>query len=165
MAVVFAFSVAVSAHPLNTNPFFDGEKHPLPPVNWVRSRKIDVKHLDISFSFDWDREQATGEEVITFAPFEDTDRFTLDAAMMTIASVTLSNGTALKYNYDGKAGDDNLEIMLDRIYKGGEDVAVKIDYKTNYASQSGTGLFGGIGQGLRFIKPTADKPKKPRQKK
>jgi hypothetical protein len=31
---------------------------------------------------------------------------------MTINSVTLANGTALKFNYDGKKEDDNLEIML-----------------------------------------------------
>src|SRR5258708_33929872 len=97
---VFAFSAAASARPLTTNPFLDGDKHPLPPVNWVRSRKIDVKHLDISLQFDWDKEQAIGSEVITFAPFDDTDKFTLDAAMMTIGSVTLPNGTDLKYNYD-----------------------------------------------------------------
>ena len=51
-----------------------------------------------------------GVATITFSPFDDTDKFMLDAAMMTINSVTLANGSALKFNYDGKKDDDNLEI-------------------------------------------------------
>ena len=46
--------------------------------------------------------------------------------MMTIDAVTLANGNSLKFNYDGKTGDDNLEIMLDRVYRSGEDVSVKV---------------------------------------
>ena len=54
--------------------------------------------------------------------------------------------------------------MLDRIYKGGEDIAVKVDYKTNYVNNAdGDTAIGSFGRGLRFIKPTADNPKKPRQ--
>ena len=58
----------------------------LPPVNWIRSRTIDVKHLAIDLQFDWDKEQAIGSTTVTLAPFTDTDRFTLDAAAMTIDS-------------------------------------------------------------------------------
>lgn len=166
MAVVLGMSGIVQARPMPQNLFVQqSEKRTLPPVNWVRSRKIDIKHLDIDLRFDWDKSQAIGVVTVRFSPFYDTDRFTLDAARMSIDSVTLASGGALKFNYDSKDGDDNLEIMLDRIYKGGEDVSVKIAYKTNYVNSAAAdaGILGGFGRGLRFIKPTADNPNKPRQ--
>ena len=165
MIVMFALSAVVQARPMPQSAFVQqDEKRKLPPVNWIRSRKIDVKHLDIDLSFDWDKEQAIGTTVVTFAPFADTDTFTLDAALMTIESVTLVGGGALKFTYDGKADNDNLNVTLDRVYRGGEDVKVKVVYKTNYVNNaSDSGILGGFGQGLRFIKPTADNPNKPRQ--
>ena len=125
MIVMFALSAVVQARPMPPRNVFiqQDEKRKLPPVNWIRSRKIDVKHLDIDLRFDWDKEQAIGSTVVTFAPFSDTDTFQLDAALMTIESVTLVGGGALKYTYDGKADDDNLDVTLDRVYKAGEDVS------------------------------------------
>lgn len=142
----------------------DEAKPSLPPVNWVRSRKIDVKHIELDLRFDWSKDQAIGSETITVAPFADTDKITLDAAMMAIESVSLAKGGTLIFKYDGKAGDDNLEITLDRVYKAGEEVSVKIAYKTNYVNSGDSeGILGGFGRGLRFIKPTEDNPNKPRQ--
>ncbi len=135
----------------------------LPPVNYVRSRDVDIKNVSIDLRFDWDKEQAIGSTVVTLAPFKDLQKFYLDAASMTINSVTL-NGTPLKFNYDAKKEDNNLEIMLPRIYKTGEDVAVKIDYRTNYVNTADADTaIGNFGRGLRFIKPTANEPNKPRQ--
>lgn len=165
MMVVFGMSSLVQARPLPPSVFAqqDATKK-LPPVNWVRSRKIDVKHIDLDLRFDWDKSQAIGVETITLTPFYDTDKFTLDAAMMAIDSISLEKGGPLKFKYDGKDGDDNLEIMLDRVYRSGENIAVKIAYKTNYVNTSDSaGILGGFGRGLRFIKPTADDPNKPRQ--
>src|SRR5690242_10090386 len=64
----------------------DGDGGKLPKVNWIRSRSIDVKHLDIDLRFDWDKEQAIGTTIVTLAPFTDSDTISLDAAMMTIDS-------------------------------------------------------------------------------
>jgi len=166
MIFSFAFSSAVFARPLKTDTLFDSdEKRPLPAVNWIRSRKIDVKHLDIDLRFDWEKDQAYGATTVTLAPFADTDKISLDAAAMTINSVTLAGGKALQFAYDGKKGNDNLEVTLDRVYRGGEDVRVKVDYRTNYVNKADSGdtAIGGFGRGLRFIKPTADNPAKPRQ--
>jgi aminopeptidase N len=136
----------------------------LPPVNWIRSRKIDIKHLDIDLRFDWDKEQAIGSTVVTYTPFGDSEMLTLDAAAMTIDSVTLVGGGALKYTYDGKKDNDNLEINIGRTVKPGEEVKVRIDYKTNYVNKAdGDTALGGFGRGLRFIKPTTEEPNKPRQ--
>ena len=137
MMVLFGLVALAAARPLPTSVFLQqDEKKKLPPVNWIRSRTIDIKNLAIDLRFDWEKEQAIGSTTVTFSPFNDTDHFSLDAAMMTINLVTLANGTPLKYTYDGKKDGDNLEIMLDRVYKGGEDVSVKVDYKTNYVNSA-----------------------------
>jgi aminopeptidase N len=140
----------------------EGEK--LPPVNWIRSRTIDVKHILIDLRFNWEKQQALGYSTITLAPFNDTDKITLDAAAMTINSVTTTDGKSLKFNYKGGVDNDNLEIVLDRIYRSGEDATVKIDYATNYRNTAdGDTAIGSFGRGLRFIIPAADEPNKPRQ--
>ena len=140
------------------------EAQKLPPVNWIRSRNIDVKHLDIDLRFDWDKEQAIGSEIITLAPFADADHVQLDAAMMTIKSVSLIDGGPLQFNYDAKADNDNLDIALGRVVPGGQDVQIKIDYATNYVNKAeGDTAIGGFGRGIRFIKPNALEPNKPRQ--
>ncbi|MCA1624605.1 MAG: HEAT repeat domain-containing protein [Acidobacteria bacterium] len=136
----------------------------LPPVNYVRSRDVDIKNVSIDLHFDWDKEQAFGATVVTLAPFKDLNKFSLDAASMMINSVTLASGSQLKFNYDAKKENDNLEITLDRAYKRGEDIAVKIDYRTSYVNTADADTaIGSFGRGLRFIKPTADNPNKPRQ--
>ncbi len=142
----------------------DKKVRKLPRINYIRSRTIDIKHVAIDLRFDWNKEQAFGSTVVTLSPFNDLNKFFLDAASMTINSVKLTNGTALKFNYDGKKEDDNLEIMLDRTYKRGEDIAVKVDYRTNYVNTADAETaIGSFGRGIRFIKPTADNPNKPRQ--
>ena len=135
----------------------------LPPVNYIRSRNIDIKHVAIDLRFDWDKEQAYGSTIVTVIPFKDTDRFKLDAAQMQISAVT-KDGKPLKFNYAGGDKDDNLEIMLDRTYKAGEEILVKIEYRTSYVNKAdGDTAIGNFGRGIRFIKPTADNPSKPRQ--
>ncbi|MFL6466958.1 MAG: M1 family aminopeptidase, partial [Pyrinomonadaceae bacterium] len=157
---LFAFSAFTFAQPAQK----DSEIKKLPPVNWIRSRKIDIKHLDIDLKFDWDKEQAIGSTVVTYTPFADSDKLTLDAASMTIDSVTLVGGGPLKFVYDGKKDNDNLEIDIGRVIRSGEDVKVKIEYKTNYVNKADADTaIGSFGRGLRFIKPTADNPNKPRQ--
>ena len=166
LMMLFAFGSILQARPLKPfSPFVEDEKRPLPAVNWIRSRTIDVKHIDIDLRFDWDKEQALGVTAVTFAPFADTDKFALDAAMMTINSVKISGGGNLQYAYEAKRDNDNLEITLDRVYKAGEDITVVIDYATNYVNKvdDNETAIGSFGRGLRFIKPTADDPNKPRQ--
>jgi aminopeptidase N len=165
MIVVLGFSSLVTARPLPSNPLIQTEeKRKLPPVNWIRSRDIDVKHVAIDLRFDWDKDSAYGSTTVTLSPFAVTNKVSLDAASMTVNSVSLANGAALKFNYNEKAENDNLEIFLDKFYKRGEDVAVKIDYKTNYVNTADAETaIGSFGRGLRFIKPTADEPSKPKQ--
>ncbi|MCD9187666.1 MAG: HEAT repeat domain-containing protein [Pyrinomonadaceae bacterium] len=159
-AFILMFSTFVSAQTPPAN-----EVKKLPPVNWVRSRDVDIKHVAIDLRFDWDKESAYGNTVVTLAPFKNTDKITLDAAQMQIVSVTKADGKALKFNYKQGAEDNNLEIILDRVYKVGEDVSVKIDYRTAYVNkvEDTETSIGSFGRGLRFIKPNDENPNKPMQ--
>ncbi|MEJ7699421.1 MAG: hypothetical protein WKF71_07205 [Pyrinomonadaceae bacterium] len=166
LVFIISFSQMAAARPLFELPFQqDGAKiKKLPPVNYVRSRSIDVKHVSIDLRFDWDKEQAFGTTTVTLVPFRELEKFYLDAAAMTINSVTLASGATLKFKYDAKKENDNLEIILDRTYKRGEDIHVKVDYRTSYVNKADAETaIGSFGRGLRFIKPTADNPNKPRQ--
>ena len=163
-ALIFALVLSSSAFVNAQNEDEIGAFKKLPPVNYVRSRDVDIKHVAIDLRFDWEKSQAYGNTVVTLAPFKDANKFTLDAAQMQINSVTLANGTALKFNYAGGAADNNLEIILDKTYKAGEDIAVKVDYRTFYVNKADNETpIGAFGGGIRFIKPSADEPNKPRQ--
>jgi aminopeptidase N len=164
LTFLLVFSNIASAWNPQKSLFFQDEAKKLPPVNWIRSRTIDVKHVAIDLRFDWDKESAYGTTAITLAPFKDTNKILIDAAAMTINSVKLASGANLKFTYDGKKDNDNLEIELDRVYKSGETVTVKIDYGTNYVNKADQDTaIGNFGRGLRFIKPNADEPNKPMQ--
>jgi aminopeptidase N len=166
MLFLLGFSSIATARPPK-NPFLrqqEEEVKKLPPVNWIRSRQIDVKHIAIDLKFDWEKESAFGVTTVTLAPFKDTNKVYLDAASMTINSVKSAAGADLKFSYNGEKDGDNLEIMLDRVYKSGENVIVKVDYATNYVNKADADTsIGSFGRGLRFIKPTAEEPNKPRQ--
>lgn len=163
--ISFLLPLIATARPLVRNPLIQTEERKkLPPVNWIRSRNIDVKHVAIDLRFDWDKESAFGSTVVTLTPFAATNKVSLDAASMTINSVTLASGAELKYSYNEKAENDNLEIFLDKFYRRGEELAVKVDYKTNFVNTADADTaIGSFGKGLRFIKPTTDEPDKPRQ--
>lgn len=142
----------------------DKAKKVLPPANFARVRTIDVKHVAIDLRFDWRKKQAYGVTAITLAPFNRASKISLDAARFTINSVTLANGKPLKYDYDGSDRDDNLAITLDRDYEAGEDLTVKVDYRTNWVNRIDPGsLWGSNGKGLRFSAPTSNDPNKPRE--
>ena len=168
LLLLLVFSSVLQARPLFKHPFLLQDENKqvkkLPPVNWVRSRSVDIKHIAIDLRFDWEKEQAYGTATITLAPFSDLDSFPLDAAQMTINSVTLGTGETLKFNYDEKKENDNLQILLGKVYPAGGAITVKIDYRTRYVNKADSETpIGSFGRGLRFIKPTADNPNKPRQ--
>ncbi len=165
LGFLLLFNQFAAARPFQ-NPFLQDDEtaKKLPPVNWIRSRTIDVKHIAIDLRFDWEKEQALGVSTVTAAPFKETDKIYLDAAFMTINSVKTADGADLKFNYAGKDGNDNLEIILPRVYKAGEDATVKVDYATNYVNTvDEETAVGSFGRGLRFIKPTKKEPNKPLQ--
>jgi len=131
----------------------------LPPTQYIRSHDYDTQHLALDLRFDWEREQALGTATITFSPLvKDLARIELDAANMTFGGVKLAAGQTLKYESD--PAKQKLWITLDRPYQPTETISVVIDYHTNGPVPKLVGLTGG---GIKFIKPTADDPNRPKQ--
>ncbi|MCC6242417.1 MAG: hypothetical protein IT353_06225 [Gemmatimonadaceae bacterium] len=136
------------------------------PTNPIvsRIRRIDVKHIDLDLRFDWARKRVMGRAVLTFAPLQSTRSITLDAGMLSIASVTLANGTPLAFRYDGSDRDDGLAITLDRVRPAHEDMTIAIRYETRWVNESDPNNLGGSnGKGIRFFEPTFTERHKRRQ--
>jgi aminopeptidase N len=155
---------AGAVEPRSATESVPAEKKTLPPVNWPRSRKIDVKHLSLDLRFDWTKRQAYGVAAIAFSPFESTNELKLDAAFFKINSVTSGSGAALKFEYEGGDKDNNLKIALERTYHSGDELTVNIDYRTTWVNLTDpTNLNGSNGKGIRFFEPTSNDPIRPRE--
>lgn len=136
-----------------------GVTRPLPPTQYIPDHDFDTRHIALNLRFDWEREQVMGTETIVLAPLiSNLGRIDLDAANMTFGSVKLNSGTPLKYETD--AANQKLRITLDRPYQPSQELTLSIEYRTNGAQNRIIGLTGG---GIRFIKPTADEPSRPKQ--
>jgi aminopeptidase N len=101
----------------------------IPPTQYVPSHDYDVKHIALDLSFDWQQEQASGIETITFSPLvNDLRNISLDAASMSFSSIKLSDKTPLKYEFDEK--NQQLRIVLDRAYQPADEIKLVIGYQT-----------------------------------
>ncbi|MFT3908290.1 MAG: M1 family aminopeptidase [Ferruginibacter sp.] len=157
MFVLFIMLCSVSAQQ-------PGSIKKMPAANHARLSNIDVKHIAIDLRFDWKKKQAYGTTSITLVPTIATKNISLDAGMLSIQSITLTNGTALKFSYDGTDKNDGLAIELDRIYKKDESLMVKISYRTNWVNNADpNNTWGSFGKGIRFFEPTSTVPTKRRQ--
>src|SRR5947209_1631349 len=87
-------------------------RRPLPPPQYIPAHDYDQRNIKLDLRFDWEREQAIGMAIITFAPVvKDLRRVDFDAAYMTIAGVTLQSGAPLKFEYD--VTREKLSVLLD----------------------------------------------------
>src|SRR5215510_7280866 len=72
-----------------------------PSAQYIPSHDYDTKNIMLNLRFDWDQEQALGAETISLSPLVVNLRhIELDAANMTINSVKLRSGEALKFHND-----------------------------------------------------------------
>jgi aminopeptidase N len=130
----------------------------------ARIRNIDVKHIALDLQFDWKKKQAYGTVLVTLSTLNTSDKVTLDAGMLTINSVEINNGTALKFDHDNSNKNNNLQIQLDRSYSPSQEVTLVINYHTNYINETDPNNLGGsYGKGLRFFGPTFTDPRKRKQ--
>jgi aminopeptidase N len=124
----------------------------------------DLVHTKLDVKFDYAKAWMYGKAWITLKPhFYATDSLLLDAKGMAINEVSIMKGTAkskLTYSYD----DMQLNIKLDKNYKGGENYTIYIDYvsKPNELKVQGSAAITDA-KGLYFINPTGEDPKKPIQ--
>ena len=58
--ILMAFSSVMQASAYAPFWLFSDDLAKLPPVNWIRSRTIDVKHIALDLKFNWDKQQAMG---------------------------------------------------------------------------------------------------------
>jgi aminopeptidase N len=124
----------------------------------------DLVHTKLDVRFDYAKTWMYGKEWLTVKPhFFPTDSLTLDAKGMEIKEVSILKGASklpLKYKYDGIL----LQITLDKIYKGGENYIIYIDYisKPNEVKVKGSAAINDA-KGLYFINPTGEEKDKPTQ--
>lgn len=136
----------------------------LPSLYVNRKPQIDIQHIAINLQFDWKKKQAFGTTTLLFSPLKSTTKINLDAGMLTINSIKLSNGTVLQFNYDGSDKNDALEILLNKTYKTNEKISIIIDYHTNWINEVDPNSLGGNnGKGLRFTEQTSNDPLKKRE--
>ncbi|MEO5893348.1 MAG: M1 family metallopeptidase [Ferruginibacter sp.] len=124
----------------------------------------DLVHTKLEVKFDYSKSWMYGKAWITLKPhFYATDSLTLDAKGMDIKEIAIMKGTGkstLKYKYDGL----QLFITLDKVYKGGENYTVYIDYtsKPDELKAEGSAAITDA-KGLYFINPTGEEVDKPIQ--
>ena len=124
----------------------------------------ELKHTKLKVKFDYEKEQMSGEEWLTAAPyFYTTDSLVLDAKGMLIHEVALDkNGkkSPLKYEYK----NDMLKINLDKTYSKNQDYTVYIKYtaRPNEVTQKGSSAISDA-KGLYFVNAQGTDPEKPTQ--
>ena len=124
----------------------------------------DLVHTKLDVKFDYSKSYMNGKAWITLAPhFYPTDSLTLDAKGMDIHKVAIVKGGStqtLKFQYD----NSQLNINLDKTYKGGEQYTVYIEYtaKPNEVKVQGSAAITDA-KGLYFINPTGEEKDKPTQ--
>ena len=124
----------------------------------------ELKHTKLKVKFDYEKEQMSGEEWLTAAPyFYPTDSLVLDAKGMLIHEVALDkNGkkSPLKYQYK----NDMLKINLDKTYSKNQDYTVYIKYtaRPNEVTQKGSSAISDA-KGLYFVNAQGTDPEKPTQ--
>ena len=129
-----------------------------PPPQYIPEHDYDQRNIKLDLRFDWEKEQAIGTATITFAPtVKDLSRVDFDAAYMSIAGVTMSSGTPLRFEYD--ASREKLSVFFTRAYQPSDQLTIVVSYHTNRPppeKRFGSG-------GLNFIKPRPNDPTRPRQ--
>jgi len=114
----------------------------------------DLVHTKLDAKFDFSKSYMYGKAWITLQPhFYSTDSLRLDAKGMDIHKIAIIKSgkeSALKYDYDKW----QLNIHLDKTYKGGEEYTVFIDYtaKPDELEVQGSAAINDA-RGLYFINP------------
>ncbi len=137
------------------------EDYALPLYKPSYKLKNDLIHTKLDVKFDWSKERVIGKAELTLKPwFYPTSELELDAKNFDIQKIALATGQELKYEYDGK----KLQIQLNRAYKGSEYYKIVIDY----VAKPSEGEIGGSAaitsdKGLFFINADGSDKTKPQQ--
>jgi len=162
--VLFAFAFIAVFTPARAQDEPTGDTSWKDQYRATATRINDLVHTKLEVSFDYNKAWLFGKEWVTFHPhFYSTDSLTLDAKGMEIKEISLVKGKTkipLKYSYDSM----QLRIILDKLYKGGENYTIYIDYvsRPNQLKAKGSAAITN-NKGLYFINPKGDEEGKPTQ--
>jgi aminopeptidase N len=139
---------------------------PLMKIYRATAPKInDLVHTKLEVRFDYKKCFMYGKEWVTLHPhFYPTDTLRLDAKGMDLKNISiLKEGKLipLKYTYEDSL---SINIHLDKVYNGGENYTVYIDYtsKPNLLHTKGSAAINDA-KGLYFINPDSTEKGKPVQ--
>ncbi|MCU7552717.1 M1 family aminopeptidase [Chitinophagaceae bacterium LB-8] len=136
-------------------------------INVYRATAVkinDLVHTKLDAKFDYSKSQLIGKVWISLKPhFYPTDSLLLDAKGMDIRQIAIVKGgknVPLKYKYDGM----QLNIDLDKTYRGGDVYTIYIDYtaKPDELKVKGSAAITNA-KGLYFINPRGEEKNKPTQ--
>lgn len=122
----------------------------------VRSRDFDQEHLRLELKFDFDKRHIQARSVHTLVPFRPIGKVTFDAADLQVESVSLLGAdetvdTGEREPLRFHTRPHQLEITLDRQYRGGEKIVLAIDYAVSRPKH-----------GAHFVVPDKSEPNQPR---
>lgn len=136
-----------------------------PPIyRAAKSRIWDLLHTKLEISFNWANQLVNGIAQLELTPFLYTqENLILDAKgfdILKVSRLTRDGQIDLVYDYDG----EKVDITLDREYKKGERVQVRIAYiaQPNKLEEGGSEAISS-DKGLYFINPLKSDPNKPQQ--
>jgi len=133
---------------------------PFPPAQYIPDHDFDTRHIALDLRFDWDKEQILGRETLVFAPLvANLKTIKLDAANISPTAIKLGLGTQLQFVTD--VAKQKVNITLDRGYQPSDQLTLTIEYHTN--GPQDPSQLGLVGEGLKFLKPGADDPSRPKQ--
>ena len=159
--VAFMFFISISA---------TAQHMPQKDTSWKKeyrataTRINDLVHTKLDVKFDFNQSYLIGKAWVTLKPhFYNTDSLLLDAKGMDLHKVAVVKGASikdLKYSYDGW----QINIKLDKEYKGGEAYTIFVDYtsKPNEVKVKGSAAINDA-KGLYFINPKGEDKTKPTQ--
>lgn len=132
----------------------------LPKYNATHTRICDLLHTKLDLRFDWQNEKVLGKAYLKLKPFfYPTNVVHLDAKDFELHAVRFNGkGKDLNYEYN----KEKITINLGRTYNEDEEFELFIDYTASPAKTGGSDAIRS-NQGLFFINPKGEDPKKPQQ--
>lgn len=127
-------------------------------------REVDMLHMKLSVSFNYEKQHVNGQSLISFRPLlNPISSVTLDAQHFLLHRVALvhqSDTVNLKYQYDLQ----KLTIQLNKTYQSKDTFFIYINYtaRPNETTSKGSEAITDA-KGLYFINPTGEDGSKPRQ--
>ncbi|MBI1223367.1 MAG: M1 family peptidase [Bacteroidetes bacterium] len=162
--IVIINGVEIRADPMETEEVNYEEFAEAPEYIGSVTRIMDLQHTTLHISFNWTDQTADGEALLKLTPYaRPVDSFYIDALAMNIHSVELRNDykyLPCSYTYN----DHRIWIHLNRTYRAGEELELKIRYtaKPNMVDNEGSRAITDA-KGLYFINPMGREKNKARQ--